>query len=764
MFDRFTDFILRHPVRILILLLLVTFILAPFLLRVPFVYEIADMFVSDDPSLEPLNRFRDRFGKDDNHVLIGWRDPQIYSESGLARVDRLTRRLEKLPIVDTVVSLTTVLDIAGTPDGFEVRPLVDRDRLARVDQEHLRQRLQEDPLWKNTLVGRNGDAVMLDVVLDEEKNEEGRINFFAALDEALAEEGGDFYIGGVPLIRMAFVDYMKNDQVKFIPLTGLVSFILLFLLFRSWKPVVFTFTTVMLTLVWMLGVMGLTGGTINIATTTLPSLMMVMGVAYAIHFTGRYLEESARRPDKQTAVRKTLRHLSLAIFMTSVTTTVGFLSLLIMKVKLVRMYGIYASVGLMVAFVLSVTFLPALCLLAKPMPAKAIDRFRSDFFRRYLRWNDGFVRRNKIAVIVVSFLLVAGAVYGITQIKVNARLMEEMNPKKPEYIANQFFEENLAGVIPINLMIEAEPGDFKKPEMLRKLLELREFASTKQIDNAVSFADLIALMNQAMHGGDPQQRKIPAFTEDDGGDERARRAIAEYLLLYEMSGDLSDLHKLVSPDFSSARIAIRSPDLGGSIFGPMQNDMVAKAHELFGEQVKVNPVGESVLAGHVVGKIVNDMTKSIVLASFVIVLVFFVLFRSLRLGLLAMIPNLMPIMVSMAALGFSGITLRTSIVMVFPISLGIAVDDTIHFIARWRAEVRQGKDTAEAITATYLGTGRAVVFTSLLLFCGFMLLATSNFIPTRNFGWLSALTMATALVGDLYLLPALLHLFKPQVR
>ena len=763
--NHFVQIILRHPRRVLIVLALITIAIAPFVVRIPFVFDIADMFSTDDPTLAPIKRFRQLFGKDDNIVLLGWSDQNVYRPEGLARIDRISKLCQRMPGVSEVTSLTTVQDIVPDEGGFKVAPLVGEKDYVALDYDGLSRRLNEDPLWRNTLVGPDGDAAMVAIRLKHENNDgPGRERFFRELQEELNKQEGTYHVGGVPLIRTSFVRYMKRDQARFLPLTAIICTLLLYLLFRTVKPLGFSFVSVLLTLIWTIGFMALTGGSMNIVTTTLPTLLMVMGLAYSIHFMGRYIEESARQPDQKAAITVTLRHLAVAIFLTSFTTGVGFLSLLVMKVRLVRMYGIYSATGLIIAFAISITFLPVLCLLTKPIDKKAVDKFSGDLFRRYLLWNDRFVRKNHFAVAAVAFVLVGASVYGITKIQVNAGLMEEMNPKMPESIANRFFEEKLAGVLPLNIMIEAEEGAFKQPEMLRKLLQLRRYAGTLPVDNAISFADLITLMNQAMYDGDPGQREIPFFAEQDGGDERARKAVAQYLLLYEMSGDLEDIHQLVTPDFHAARVAMRVKDIGSQRFKPLQMKLQDKARQLFGDQVTINPVGESVLAGQVVEKLVSDMTKSLVLAAFIIAIVIFILMRSLRIGLLAMVPNLLPIMVSMSALGYFGVTLRTSIVMVFSIALGIAVDDTIHFLVRFQAEIKDGKNLPDAVTATFLGTGRAIVFTSVVLFAGFAVLTTSDFIPARNFGWLSALTMLTAMIGDLYLLPALMHIFRPLLE
>ena len=758
----------RRPLLWLLVLGVLTAVLSPFVLQVPFVFEITEMFATDDPAVAPTERFRKLFGRDDNLVVVAWPDENIYSVRGVRKIKRVCDAISEFPGVDDMLSLTSAKEIRGTAGGFGLEPLLDMDHLEGVDFAALQKHLNEDPLWRRLLVGVDGDATAIVVRLEDEINtDEGRKAFFTALDELIAREGGEFHLGGVPVIRTAFVEYMKHDVRMFIPLTIILCMFLTYLLYRHMRPVILIFVINVVTVIWTFAAMGLGEGSVNIITIALPTLLMVMSTSYGVHFIGRYIEELFHGLDRDNAVRSTLRHMVLAILMTSVTTGVGFLSLLVMRVRLVRMFGIYAAVGMGIAFVVTIILLTTVLLKQKALSPKAVARFSEDSFRRVLLWNWRVVRRYKYQVAAISLLLAVVAVFGILRIKVDASLMTEINPKSKEYIANTFMEEHLAGVVSLSLLVRAEPDAFLQPDMLRKLDAVYEKAlgwrltdGSHAAEHGVAFSELIKVMNEAMHDGDPAYRRIPQFSEEEGGEQRARRAIAQYMLLY---GDPDDFSSLLTSDYSSARVMLRLKDLGSTLFRPMEVELLEFARRQFGEGVEVEIVGESVMAGHIISRLVRDMTRSLLLAAFIIVIIFFVIFRSWRIGLLAMIPNILPLMVTMAALGYLGVTLRTSIVIVFSISLGIAVDDTIHFLARLRAESRAGKSLDEAIRATCLGTGRAIAFTSVILCSGFALLTFSQFLPAKNFGWLSALTMVTALIGDLFLLPALLYIFKPKI-
>lgn len=723
--------------------------------QIEYEFSLEQMFLSDSPLRRNLDEFEELFGEDDNVLIVALGAEDIFSVNGYKRIESITNKLEQLPYFEHVISLTNAETIKGEQDSFKVAKVLEVENPENANWSKIKSDLLSDPLVTGALLSRKGNATAISMDIKPKfNNNKGRKQLIAEVEKLIEpyKSEGIFHLTGIPQLRNAFVHYMQKDQMTFTPLCILVVTILAFWLFRAVKANVFSIMIIALTALWTLGFMTLGGATINIITVVMPSLLMVMGMAYVTHFLSRYIEDTASGLPKEEALRQTTAHMFLPVLLTSITTGIGFASLLVLKVDLVRQFGLYSAIGLMVAFFLTITFLPSLCIVSKPFnPEKALFS-KKDMFGSYLTWNDRLVKRRPWSVIVFSLALLATAIFFITKVRVDSKLMEESNPKSPEYAAHQFMTENLSGIVPLEILAKSGQKDaFKEPENLRALDELKKYIlAIDGIDYAFSFADIIKKMNQAMHEDDPAYFKVPD----------TRQAIAQYLLLYE--GE--QLDRLVTGGFDKARIAIRCQDLGSNKIIKIEKQIYEKASKLFPQGIEIQVTGTSIMAGKLMDRLILDMVKSLFVAAFIITILMAILFRSARLGLLAMIPNFIPIVLTMGILGLLDITLRTSIVVVFSISLGIAVDDTIHFIMRFRNELKTSGDYDISLKNTFLGTGRPIIFTSLLLFLGFGVLSQSSFIPTRNFGLLSAITMVSALLGDLFLLPALLWVFKPKLR
>jgi len=329
--------------------------------------------------------------------------------------------------------------------------------------------------------------------------------------------------------------------------------------------------------------------------------------------------------------------------------------------------------------------------------------------------------------------------------------MEDIPPQSRLYRDHQVIESRLMGLLPVEVMVESEPGSMKDPELLRKLQQVQQRAATYDfVTETTSIVDFLARMNQAVLDGDPQAPRVPA----------SRELVAQYLLLYSFSGETDILDRYITPDGSAARIEIKARDVSSERFSELEEDLKRLCRELFPDRYTVTITGATFMANTLFNNLVENMVKSFFLATLIITLILAALFRSLKVGLVAMIPNVIPILMTMGLMGLLEIHLRTSIVVVFSISLGIAVDDTIHFLARYLRELPGIGDPDRTVRFTLQRTGRAIFFTSVVLTAGFLVLTTSEFPATINLGFLSAVTMVSALLGDLFLLPVLAKLFR----
>ena len=752
---RVADFIFRHKVLWIVITIVLTVAAGYNIRNVQYEFSMEALFYSNPKQKEQLQKFEDLFGQDDNTILIAHGADDLFSKAGYERIRDITKKLEAMPYFERVVSLTNAENIKGTADGFETVPFFPETLPPDMDWEKKKQEVIAEPIARRSLISIDGYATAISMeIAPKYSNNKGREELIPKVKAAFAPytNHGEWHLVGIPQLRNAYIGYMKKDQLTFIPLCALIVNILAYWLFRSFKANIFSLIVIALTSLWTISLMPVFGATINIITSVMPSLLMVMSMSYVTHFISRYIEENDAGATRDNAIRGTVQHMLLPIFLTSFTTGIGFFSLMVIDIRLVREFGAFSAIGLVVAFWITIFLLSALFQYTKPF-GTGRGMFQSqNLSGRYLHWNDRFIKKHPWPVIAVSLVLFAASTYFVFQIKVDSKIMDEMNPKSPEYQGHEFVTKYLAGIVPLEVLIEAPERDaFMEPTNLHKLNALEDsIRKMKGVDYVISLADVMKKMNQAMHEDAPDQYAIP----------ETRQTVAQYNLLY--GGE--DLGRLVTTGFDKARVAIRCDDIGSKRVVEIEQAIVRAGSELFGPGFNVQVTGSSVMIGKLMDRLISDMVKSLFMAAILITVLLALLFRSLRLGALAMIPNLLPIIMTLGLLGAAGITLRTSIVVVFSISLGIAVDDTVHFITRCRNELQQTGDYDKALHNTFIGTGRPIIFTSVLLFLGFGVLGGSNFIPTRNFGMLSAVTMVSALVGDLFLLPALLWLVKPKMK
>ena len=571
---------------------------------------------------------------------------------------------------------------------------------------------------------------------------------------------------GVPYIHDQYVRTVRRDQQLFIPLAMMIIAIMLLGLFRNLRGAVIPGTVVMLAIVWTGGLMMLTGQYLNMINSVIPTLILVIGVADSIHIMSRYQEERIHR-DNRDAVRVTFRHMVRACLLTSLTSAVGFASLLVATLPIIRNFGAYAAIGIGICFVLSMCIVP-LALFHWPWPvptAKDDPRTlnKRQWSTRILDRLISLILKHPLRTGLVSAALVIAACAGIALVHQNSRLMGELREGSPGRVGNDLIEEKLFGILSNAVVIESDrPNGMAEPDVLRAMDEIALWVEQQAdpatgihaVSHAISIADLVKEANVTWFG-DESRRRIPDTMP------------GVVSLLDQLPRDTRE--RLVSLDYRIAHITMFSRDIGTRGWNPIRRRLRNKIKEVF-EQYDLNEhysyaiTGSSTLAQGAIGNIVRDLLSSILLAFGVILVLMTILFRSLRVGLLSMVPNTLPLLCTLGFIGYMGIPLRISTVIIFSVSLGIAVDDTIHFLARLREEQGKGGSYDDALRRTMRGTGRAIVFTTLLLVSGFSILMMSEFVAVHEMGLLGGFTLSVALLGDLVVLPLMLLWLKPQLN
>lgn len=719
-------------------------------------FTIENLFPRDDPGVEDYFRFRKEFEREDDLVYIAYRSPDPFSYDNLRTTSELTRSFESIAGIGEVISLTNVVlfepgeELAATP---VLNPLPDDS----LTLEGIRTRILSTPLLTENLVSSDGKvAAFILSIQDEYNRHDRRARILGEIHHTLETVPWRWHLAGIPVLRTEYVLTMLDDFFRFIGPVVAVVVGVLFILFRTWQGVLLPLVTVIMVVIWITGIMALFGITVNIVSYIVPTLIILVGVADAIHILVKYHEEFDRTRDKSRAMEDTLRRIGAAIFLTSFTTAVGFLSLTTTNIVIVRQFGAMVAAGVVLAFVSTVTFLPAMLTLLRPPSEGILARSRRSVRHRFIQWVVKATNRYPLVIVSLSFGTVVAFSLLAMRVDPHSSLMEDLKKGTRLYDDLVFMERTMGGVLPLEVLVTPRgegktiPGSVKDPQVLSQIANLQAFLETiPEIGKAVSLVDYVRELNRAFHGGLPEYYELPG----------SRQGVSQLLLL---SGGRADF--LANRDYSTARVSARIVDVTSKRAAEISEEIREWSRRNLGESIEVRLTGTTLMALKTNQYLVKNLVVSFLVAFAVILVAMGLLFRSFRVALISMVPNVIPILVMGGVMGLTHIKLRPTTAMTFAIAFGIAVDDTIHYLARFRQELAAAHGRYQAANErTLFTTGKAIVSTSMILVLGFLVLVVSSFIPTRDFGFLAAVTLAGALVGDLFFLPSVLSLVRPSI-
>ncbi len=698
---------------------------------------------------------------------------------------------EMVTPVDRVISIVNVKNIYGKVDkdginSIYVSPFISRDDLNKFSKEDikplnkLKEKMLKHHLYKGQLISKDGKTTAIAVKLNDifilepertpivNKIEQIYKNYQKNNPEIIKKLNIKFAIVGIPISQREYSRFISKDLFFFFGLSAIVMGIILFFIFRKLHGVILPLTVVSLAAIATFGIMELTNESLNIVNNIIPTLILVIGLSDTIHLIHRYHREvNVGNKDKKTAIIDTFVELFKACFITSFTTAIGFFSLLTAKIDIIERLGVYSGIGIILSFIFIMLLLPGI-LFILPIPKftkgdnknKEKSLISTEFLDRINHINEK--KPFLIIGIFVTILLVS--IFFITRINVNTRMLEEMKSTNQVYKDTKFSEKNLTGVLPIEINIEAIDKTHKngvlKSEVLEAMDKFKSYIrkSEPDIGTVSMISDYIKESYWAANGSNETFYKIPQ--NSDG--VKANDLILSYLDRLKDSEDgKKDISHLVSDDGNTARISLAQNDVGLQFFFKSIKRFRKKLKEFFPPSVKTEITGGNYVAYRALSHIIEDMLTSLGVAFIFITFVMIIMLKSVKIGLLSMIPNTLPIIVTMGVMGFTGIVVRTSTVLIFSIALGIAVDDSIHFLTRYKEEAVLTDSNKEAISKTMFGTGRAIIFTSVLIILGVSPLIFSEFVAIIHYSILTSVTMLTALLADIFLLPVLLHLINP---
>lgn len=707
--------------------------------------------------------FTKSFGKTDNVIAIVMESEDVMSDANLAWLHTASLALEDKRWCEKVESITrTPLPRRSSEDEVRVDNPVTGPTVEADEAAALRNAVKESKLFDRRLVsiaeesGRR-DVAMVAFYIDRTRTKvkENR-PIDAAFRDYLAQHpappGAKVKVAGLPHIRVWVVEQFFHDQTRIVPLAMLFCIISLFLTFRWWAAIVFPAMAVGLSVLIMIGAMAWAEQPFNIINQILPVLLIVVGINDSIHVVSRYMEERVTAPTNQVAGHRTMMAVVIACGLTAITSSVGFASNILSHTEILRNFSIAAAAGSLLTYIITVLFLPATVTLVPPPSARSHESRKDGITERAVVWLMGISFRNPWKVIIGTALLMAPAIYLSRSIVIDTHLRETFRPGDEILASIELLEQKMNGSVPFELhFIAKEKGQFDDPDFLNTIAGLEDWIEAQEgTISATSYQDYLH-ETWVAYSGDPAKRSQPF---------KSRQQVASLASLLE-SGETNPLAAFVNLDRTEMRVAIAVKDVGSKRSNELSDQLTREVEKRFAKWpgVTLHLTGDAYSASRGLTSLIGDLMGSLFFSTFLIFGFMTVLFRSLRMGLISAPPNMLPLIWTLAYMAIQGINLNTTSVIIFSIAVGLAVDDTIHVLARLLEEAREGHSKEECLLRTARGTGRAILSASLMLVGGMAVLFASSFVPVRLFGELMTVTLAGCILGDLMLLPALLALF-----
>ena len=811
--DQIARFLYRFRIPVLLILFSTSFVLGYYLKDWNYATNLKDDLPEDNAVKIEFENFMDEFGAAELLSVVV-EAPDIFTPEVLRLVESLTVECEKLHEIDDVISLTNISHYihAKDPEGnsvVKVRDFIDDEiptdpaKLAELKEKALAERMwvgdilsddagittvniklsvvEEDIEKRFALVDRVFDAMLTSLIPDshEVTGPLFGADFGAKLPDSPYKDmqiaiTGDpvpeqnkyypdkpapikLYSTGVTVLSVDSIAAMEHDTDKYLIWTPVILLLMLFLFTRSVRGILIPLFIIVTSVCSTLGLFFMRGHSYNMITTVLPVFLMVYCLSDTIHILMRYHEEYGLLHDRKAAVIETLRTMMIPCFLTSTTTAVGFGSLILGDLNSLIDFGYYSAIGVMIAYMYAIIITPLVLSFLPPPKDKLIERFKGGTMTRLLsgigRFND---KRARSIAILCSLAILVGI--GFTfNLDIETQLAKFIPSHSGSRLGLDLLVDRLAGITTLDMTLscpESEDGTrtscFKEPWALQEMDKLATYMDqdVPETQKVLSYADLVKEINMVINDGDESAYSVPDSQEK----------IYDVIFFLENDPELTE--SFMNWDYDKARIAARIMSMSSAQHLALIDNITTWAEDNVDPRLKFEATGIVVIYATTVQAIVNTQIKSLVVALTIIGILMTVNVRSFKIGLMSMLPNCLPIFFTLGFMGAFGIDLNAATVMVACIAIGIAVDDTIHYLTRYIEEIKKDHQVVPAMKRTVVTTGKGMVATSVVITSGFLIMVMSDFGPNRSFGYLTSLAMMAALVADLLLIEALTKLLK----
>ena len=751
--------ILRNRILILLILTAITIFLGLQWENMRFSNSQANLLPDDHPVNLEYQAFLKQFGEEGNAVVFAIKDSSLFTPEKLNRWNKFSKQLIAFPEVDFVLSLDNLLELKkdNEKQEFVLKPLIQSELKTQKQVDSLTHHLFNDlPFYEDLLFNAETGTIRTVANLDKDiVNTSVRKDFILKdlnnLVESFEEETGlDVRISGMPYIRTMNSQNIIDEIGKFILAALGVTSLLFFFFFRSLRATFISMFVVIIGVMWAFGILGLLQYEITVLTALIPPLIIVIGIPNCIFLINKYQQEVKKHGNQALSLQRVISKIGNATLMTNVTTASGFATFIVTDSKLLKEFGIVASINIIGIFILSLLIIPIVYSFLSMPKTRHLKHLNKRWIDAFVNWMEHIVRNKRITVYITSIALLVLSIIGIYQINISGSPIEDM-PKNEQFFKDiRFFEEEFDGIMPVEIIVDTKrPKGVLKPNTLKSMDELgKVIEEIPELSKPVSAVNLIKYSKQAFYNGIPKYYQLPTSQENNFIMSMASKSTEE--------GNL--LKSFVDSTGQTARISTFMKDVKTSRMEEIEAKLQENISKLFpADRYNVYMTGSALLFLKGTKYLVKNLILSLTLAIGLIALFMAYLFRSFKMILISLIPNLLPLLITAGVMGFVGVPIKPSTILVFSIAFGISVDDTIHFLAKYRQELISNKwRIQKSVYAALRETGVSMFYTSIVLFFGFSVFVISNFGGTVALGALVSATLLFAMLANLILLPSLL--------
>jgi len=758
--------ILRNRIVLILLLFAVTVFWASHWDNMRFTFTEANLLPDNHPENITYNKFLSLFGEEGSVIVIAVKDSSFFTPKKLTAWKSLSEKIQDYDEIDFVLSIDNAKELVKNKKKkkFELKPLLEEVPQDSTTFSLFKQKLfYELPFYENLLLNKETGTIRIVIYMKQEVvNSAARKNFIfntfiPLMDQFEQEQNLKVYRSGMPYIRTLNAQNIVDEMGKFVFAAMGITSLIFFLFFRSIRATIISMVVVLFGVAWALGTLGLLGYEITVLTALIPPLIIVIGIPNCIFLINKYQQEVAKHGNQIRSLQQVIVKIGNATLMTNLTTASGFATFILTNSKLLKEFGIVASINVIGIFVLSLLIIPIVYSFM-PLPNKKhLNHLNNKSIDGFVKWMEGKVRQKRINTYIVALIALVASIIGIYTINISGSILEDM-PKKQSFFKDiLFFDREFDGIVPLEILIDTKRKDgvlklstLKRMERLNKSIEdIPELSSPTSVINAIKYA------KQAYYNGNPNYYALPTAQEN--------RFILSY---FDRSGnDENVLNNYVDDTGQFTRLTTFMTDIDTDRMEEIEQELKREIAKIFPEErYTVKITGKALLFLKGTKYLIKNLVLSLVLAIFLIALFMAYLFRSFKMIIISLIPNLLPLIITAGMMGFLDIPLKPSTILVFSIAFGISVDDTIHFLAKYRQELIDSKwKIQRSVYAALKETGVSMFYTSIVLFFGFSAFMSSEFGGTVALGGLISMTLLFAMLANLILLPSLLISLRDTV-